>query len=169
MSTVMSNVRQYHEEALPDTMARRLHDQAQDLIVKLRRIGHGWPYLPALELFELNITGLAGKLDMLTTALEPRFASKTMVTKTGAWFDGLERAQSKPVRIDDVVRVFCSLYPDAERLKELCRRLLQSAKWSVDLEAMMEYAIASLGDFVESRPLRARIGWLEARLRRERD
>jgi len=42
-------------EPPPDTMAQRIHDQAQNLSVKLRRVGHGWSYLGALEYFELTI------------------------------------------------------------------------------------------------------------------
>src|SRR5215469_7215465 len=96
-------------------------------------------------------------------------SQETLADKSGAWFDGLKRAQKKLVRIDDVAEMLRSLYPDAERLKELCQKLLQSATWSADLQALMENAIAALGDFLESRPLRARIGWLEDQLRRERE
>jgi hypothetical protein len=56
MTVVMSSLSHRHEEGPPppDTMAQRIHDQAQDLSVKLRRVGHGWSYLAALEFFELN-------------------------------------------------------------------------------------------------------------------
>jgi len=81
------------------------------LSLKLRRVAHGWRYLAALEFFELNIGELPGRLDMLVAALEPRFAQKTVANKSGAWFAGLETAQPKIVRIDDVAQMFRSLYP----------------------------------------------------------
>ena len=65
--------------------------------------------------------------------------------------------------------MFRSVYPDASRLKELCQKLLASAKWSGDLQVLIENAVAALADFVQSRPLRAKIGRLEDELRRERD
>lgn len=51
----------------------------------------------------------------------------------------------------------------------MCQKLLDSAKWSLDLQVQLENGIAALADFVKSRPLGARIGWLEDQLRRERD
>ena len=104
--TVVMSYRRHHrtegEPAPPDTMAQRIHDHAQDLSPKLRQIAHGWSYLAALEFFELNIGELPGRLNLLVAALEPRFAQKTVATKSGAWFTDLETAQSKVARIDDV-------------------------------------------------------------------
>jgi hypothetical protein len=149
MTVVMTYPRRHQHEGPPppDTTAQRIHDQAQDLSVKLRQVGHGWSYLAQLEYFELTIGEFPSRLDMLVRALEPRFAQKTLANKSGAWFACLQTAQSKLARIDDVAPMFRSLYPDARRLKELCQKLLQSGKWPRDLRVLMENAIAALGDF----------------------
>jgi hypothetical protein len=94
--------------------------------------------------------------------------SRDIATKSGAWFDQLEKAQSGLPTVAVIASFYKQLHPEASRLAELIENLVKSNKWAPDLELLMTSAITALHDLAEARPLKGHIEKLEAQLKRAR-
>jgi len=111
---------------------------------------------------------LIGRLNSLCRGLQPRYAQRTLATKSGAWFDQLQKAQGGHATVAVVASFYRQLHPETSRLVQLIEKLAKANTWPPDLELLMTNVATALHDFAEARPLQRHVEKLEAELKLER-